>query len=688
MPRRHLVLTLASLLFVLVPLSADEGMWTFDNPPRALLKEKYGFEPTQEWLDHLRLASVRFMDGGSGSFVSPAGLMITNHHVGLGCIQNVSTAERDHVRDGFHARTRAEEVACPGYEVNVLEHIEDVSSKVLGAVTAGMSDAEAREARKAAIAGIEQACNTGPTVRCDVVTLYDGGEFDLYRYKKYTDVRLVFAPERQIAFFGGDPDNFTFPRHDLDICLMRAYENGAPARPVRYLRWSQAGVADGDLVFVSGHPGSTSRLQTVAQVEYQRDSSIPFRLETLNRRLGVLRAYAARGDEQRRRALDQIFGYENSLKAYEGFRAALQDRPAMQRKIEEEQALRTAAAAGPAQGGQGGDPWSTVASAQRALGSRAPEVRLVGFGGSRLLEIAGTLVWYVAEIGKPNGARYEEFTDANLDSLRNELFSAAPIHADLEEATLTDQFALALEKLGPDHPFVKAVLEGRTPADAARAVVGGTKLGDPAARRALADGGSAAVAASTDPAVALARRIDPLAREVRAFVENSYDAPVTRAAERIAQARWKTYGKTVPPDATFTLRLAYGTVKGFPAEGTQVAPFTTFFGLYDRSLSHGGAPPWDLPPRWLEAREALDLSVPLNFASTNDIIGGNSGSPVVNRAGEFVGVIFDGNIHSLAWNYYYTGERGRAVSVDARAILEALRQVFDAGEIAAELTGR
>ena len=685
--RRHLVLALAGALFVLAPLSADEGMWTFDNPPRALLKEKYGFEPTREWLDHLRLASVRFMDGGSGSFVSPSGLMITNHHVGLGCIQNVSTAARDYVRDGFRARTRADEVPCPGYEVNVLEQIEDVTSRVLGTVSAQMSDTQAREARKAVIAAIEKSCNTGPSVRCDVVTMYAGGEFALYRYKKYTDVRLVLAPERQIAFFGGDPDNFTFPRHDVDFCLMRAYENGAPARPAWHLRWSRAGVADGDLVFVSGHPGSTSRLQTMAQIEYQRDASLPFRIETLGRGLRVLRAYAARGDEERRRSLDQIFGYENSLKAMEGFHRALLDEPAMRRKAEEERALRVAAAAA-VPGGRADDPWDTIAAAQRLVGSRAAEVRLVGFGGSRLLQIAGTLVWYVAETGKPNEARYEEFTDAGLDSLRNELFSVAPIYADLEETTLTDRFALALEKLGPDHPFVKVVLEGRTPAEAAHAMVSGTKLADPAARKALADGGSAAVAASTDPAVALARRIDPLAREVRSFVENGYDAPVTRAAERIAQARWKAYGKTVPPDATFTLRLAFGTVKGFPGEGTQIPPFTTFYGLYDRSLSHGGTPPWDLPPRWLEKQAALDLSVPLNFASTNDIIGGNSGSPVVNRAGEFVGIIFDGNVHSLAWDYFYTDERGRAVSVDARAIVEALRNVFDAGEIVAELTGK
>jgi hypothetical protein len=680
----------AILAALLVPASlvADEGMWTFDNPPAKQLKEKYGFEPTKEWLDKVRLGSVRFMDGGSGSFVSADGLMITNHHVGLGCIQNVSTAENDYVKNGFYAPSRDKEAACPGYEVNVLVAMEDVTGKVQAGVTARMSDAEAREARKAAMAAIENECSARTKLRCNVVSLYQGGEYHLYQYRKYTDVRLVFAPEQSMAFFGGDPDNFTFPRHDLDICLMRAYEGGKPVRPEASLRFTSKGVSEGDLVFVSGHPGSTSRLETMARLEYLRDQAMPFRLDAFKRRLAALGGYGARGDEQKRRALDQVFGIENAQKAYGGFHAALLDTKAMAIKAEEEKALRAKVAADPALAQAIGDPWATVAAVQQKLAPRAMDARIVGFDGSQLLGIAGNIVQYVAEVRKPNEKRYEEYVDANLDSLRNALLSPAPIHADLEEVTLTDQLQLALDKLGPDHPFVRAALGGKAPAEAARAAVAGTKLGDVAARKALLDGGEAAVAASTDPMVVLARRIDPLARETRRFLEDEVDAPTTRAMEKVAQARFRAYGRTVPPDATFTLRLSYGTVKGFPAEGTWVAPFTTFYGLFDRSLAHGGKEPWALPARWKERMGAVDGSVPLNFASTNDIIGGNSGSPVVDRAGDFVGIVFDGNIHSLAWNYYFSDERGRAVSVDARGILEALRKVYGADALVRELTVR
>jgi uncharacterized protein with PIN domain len=684
-------LTRAALLAGVVlaaPVLADEGLWTFDNPPSKQLREKYGFEPSQEWLDKVRLASVRFMDGGSGSFVSPAGLMITNHHVGLGCIQNVSSAESDYVKGGFYAAARDQEAACPGYEVNVLTAMEDVTARVLGAVRPQMSDAEAREARKAATAAIENECSARTKLRCNVVSLYHGGEYQLYRYKKYTDVRLVFAPEQSMAFFGGDPDNFTFPRHDLDICLMRAYESGKPVEPASYLRFTAKGVSEGDLVFVSGHPGSTSRLETMASLEYLRDQAWPFRLEMLKRRLAALHAYAALGEEQKRRALDQIFGLENSQKAVAGTYAALRDTTAMARKADEEKALRARLAGDPALVQSPGDPWATVAAIQQKLAPRAMDARLVGFGGSELLEIAGQIVQYVVEVKKPNEKRYEEYVDANLDSLRNTLLSPAPIHADLEQVTLADRLQLALDKLGPDHAFVKAALGGKTPAQAAQAVIAGTKLQATDLRKALLDGGEAKVAASSDPMIVLARRLDPLAREIRRFLEVEVEAPTTRAMQKIAQARWKVYGRTLPPDATFTLRLSYGVVRGFPAEGTTVAPFTTFYGLFDRSLAHGGKAPWALAPRWQEKLPAIDGSVPLNFVSTNDIIGGNSGSPVVDRAGDFAGIIFDGNIQSLAWDYYFNDEQGRAVAVDARGILEALRKVYGADALVGELTTR
>jgi len=670
------------------PARADEGMWTFDNPPLKRLQETYNFAPSAAWLEKVRLASVRFMDGGSGSFVSADGLMVTNHHVGLACIQNLSTAEKDYVATGYLAASRDKEPACPGYEVNVLVATEDVSAKVLGAVKATMSDKEAREARKAATAKIENECAAKTKSRCDVVDLYQGSEFHLYSYKKYTDVRLVFAPEQPIAFFGGDPDNFTFPRHDLDIAFFRAYEDGKPVKPAAFLPWSQKGVKDGDLVFVSGNPGGTSRMETMAQHEAERDVILPFRLGSFKRRLTLLRAYAAKGAENERRAKADIFGIENSQKAFEGRLAALQDAKAMAKKAAQEKELQDRGKADAELSKAMGDPWTSIAGAEKKLVLRYKEFRMARFaGGGRLLSIAGTIVQYVAETKKPNEVRLEEFVDAGLPSLTNRLYSKAPIYDDLEEAVLADQLLEAQEVLGKDHAFVKAALGGKTPAEVAKEAVSGTKLKDVAARKSLVDGGSAAVEASADPMIVLARKIDPMVRELRKFFEDEVDAVVSRSGEKMAKVRWKIYGKTVHPDATFTLRLAYGVVKGYPAEGTMVAPRTTFHGLYDRSASFGNKGPWTLPKRYEERKSALNLSTPLNFIHTADIIGGNSGSPTISREGEFVGIIFDSNIHGLAWDYFYTDERARAVSVDAQGILEALGKVYDAKSVVDELAG-
>jgi hypothetical protein len=678
---------LLALLAVPGAARADEGMWTFDNLPVKQLQEKYGFTPAKEWLDKVRLASVRFNDGGSGSFVSADGLMITNHHVGLGCIQNVSTQERDYVNDGFLASSRDKEPTCPGYEVNVLVALEDVTSKVLGAVKPSMSDKDAGEARKAASARIEKECADRTGNRCDVIPLYQGGEYQLYTYKKYTDVRLVFAPEQQTAFFGGDADNFTFPRHDLDVCIMRAYENGAPARPAAWLPWARKGAEDGDLVFVSGNPGSTSRLETYAQLESERDTIQPRIIDSYKRRLAMLKAFAARSPEHARRAKESIFSYENSIKAREGMLRALHDAKAMAAKAAAEKDLQARLAADP-ELARGANPWDTTAAAQKKYVDRLDEQRLVGFGGSELLSIAGNIVRYTAEKPKPNDVRLEEFRDSNLASLENLLYSPAPIYDDLEEAMLAYRLKEASEALGADHPFVKAVLAGRTPEQVAHEAVAGTKLKDVAVRQALVKGGSAAVAASKDPMIVLARAIDPVARRVRTFKEDEVDAVQKRAGERIAQARWKAYGRSLSPDATFTLRLAFGVVKPFPAEGTIVPARTTFHGLYDRAASFRQQPPWNLMPRWVEHKKDLDLETPFNFVCTADIIGGNSGSPVINRDGEFVGIIFDGNIESLAADYFYTEEVARAVSVDARAIVESLQKVYGASGLVAELTRR
>ena len=683
------VVSMGLACLVLGPsVRADEGMWTFDSPPTKLLQERYGFTPTKDWLDKVRLASVRFMDGGSGSFVTPDGLMLTNHHVGLACIQNLSTAEKDHVTNGFLAASREQEPACPGYEVNVLMGIEDVTRRVLGAVRPGMSDKEAGDVRKAAIAAIENECASRTGLRCDLVKLYQGSVYALYTYKKYTDVRLVFAPEEQAAYFGGDYDNFTYPRYNLDVALFRAYEGGRPARSPSWLRWSARGVKEGDLIFVAGNPGSTSRHETVSQLESERDRLLPEALAYYQRRLKVLRDYAAARPENQRRAQPTILGLENAFKALRGSLEALRDESAMARKRAQEEELRRRIAADPALAREVGRAFEDIQAAQARHEARLAEYRYGSFGWSKLLSTAGQIVRHVEETRKPNEQRLDEYIDAALPSLENRLFSPAPVHKDLEIVTLTDQLEGARQALGPDHPFVKAVLGGRTPAEVAREAVEGTKLDEVEARRALVKGGPAAVQASTDPMIVLARRIAPLARELRRFDDDQVKAVITRAGERIAKARFALEGRTVAPDATFTLRLAFGTVKGYPVQGTLAPPFTTFHGLYDRAAGFDNRPPWNLSPRFEKEKDELRLATPFNFVSTADIIGGNSGSPIINRDGELVGVIFDGNIESLALDYFYTDEKARAISVDARGILEAVREVYDADGLAAELTGR
>jgi hypothetical protein len=670
------------------PLSADEGMWTFDNLPLQQLQERYGFKPTQKWLDHVRLASVRFNDGGSGSFVSPHGLVLTNHHVALGQLQKISTAKKDYAKDGFYARTRAEEVKCPDLELNVLVSMEDVTARVQGAVKPGMSEEEALKARKAEAAKIEKESTEATGLRSDVVWLYSGGEYWLYRYKKYTDVRMVFAPEQQAAFFGGDPDNFTYPRYDLDMALFRVYADGKPVNSKDYLQWSAKGAADGELVFVSGNPGSTDRLTTMAGIEMQRDYLLPAILKSLKRRLGALEHYAARGPEENRQASRPIFYIQNSLKAFTGEYAGLLDQSLMAKKQKEEDDFRALVRSKPEWQREYGSAWGSIAEAEQKLARNLKPFRYRYLRGSRLADIAVEIVQYVAEVRKPDGERLEGYHDSQLDSLRFRLFSPAPVYPGMEEVLIANTLGESREELGPDDPFVKAALEGRTPQAVAREVVSGTKLPDPAVRKALVEGGEAAVEASSDPLIVFARRVDPFLREMRKWYDDNVESVETTAAEQIGKARFAAYGKSVYPDATFTLRLTFGAVKGYPMNGTQAPPETTFYGLYDRAYSFGLKPPYELPARYLERRSRLDLATPLNFVSTCDITGGNSGSPVINRAAELVGLIFDGNIESLAGKYIYSEAKNRAVAVHSSAIIEALRKLYDAAPLADELQGR
>ena len=665
--------------------AADEGMWTFDRPPSEALQRRYGFTITKEWLDHLRLASVRFQNGGSGSFVSADGLVLTNHHVALGQLQKVSAPERNYVADGFYARTREEEVRATDLELNVLVSTEEVTARITAAALRAATVQAALEARRAEIANIEKESLDLTGFRSDVVTLYQGAQYWLYRYKKYTDVRLVFAPEQQMAFFGGDPDNFTYPRHDLDFALFRVYDNGAPVRPEHFLKWNAKGATENELVFVSGHPASTDRNGTLAELETERDVVYPVNIKVVKRRIEVLRQYAAQGGEQARQAAGFVFGLENALKAYTGQYEGLLDPKVMEKKATEERGLRDAVARNAEWQRTYGPAWDEVARAETARRRLFKSQRFGQLRGSAFASRGLLIVQYVTELRKPDGQRLDGFHDAQLPSLLFGLLSPAPIYPALEEALLGDALQESLEELGPNDPFVRTVLAGRSPKDAAAALIGATRLADPAVRKQLIDGGEAAVRASTDPLIVVGRALDPLMRATNALMEREVTSFETSAREKIGQARFTAYGTTAYPDATFTLRLSYGAVRGYPMNGTRAAYKTTFAGLFDRSAGFDDKPPFNLVPRFTDRRARIDMTTPLNFVTTNDIIGGNSGSPVVNRAGELVGLIFDGNIESLVGRFVYDDERNRSIAVHSGAIVHALRTVYDAGALADEL---
>ncbi|HEV7843924.1 MAG TPA: S46 family peptidase [Pyrinomonadaceae bacterium] len=684
-----LLVALFSLQTLHIVALADEGMWTFNNVPRAEIKRKYGFEVTDAWLKKVQMASVRFNNGGSGSFVSADGLVLTNYHIVEEIVGEVSTPAKDLAKDGFVARTRAEEIKAPSLELNVLVSIEDVTNRVNGAVKQGVSDAAAFTARRAEIAAIEAESTKATGLRSDVVTLYQGGQYNLYRYKKYTDVRLVFVPEFQAAFFGGDPDNFNFPRFNIDMALVRVYENGQPVHPESYFKWSKTGAKENELVFVTGNPGSTSRLNTVAHLEELRETSIPLVLRLLERREAMLKKYMTLGEEQNRRAQNELNSVQNSLKVYRGQLAGLQDKALIERKSREEQALRKSIAANAHRQEMYGDAWDAIAKAHKGLPSYLKERRILDQSGgfnTVLFSFARTLVRLADENAKPNAERLPEYTDARRASLELALYSPAPIYDDFEKLKLTDSLEFMVEILGADNPTVKSVLAGKTPEARAAELVDGTKLKDVAYRKELAAGGKQAIEASNDPMIVLARSIDQQSRELRKRYESEITGVERTSYSKIARARFDTEGTKLYPDATFTLRLSYGAVRGYKENGQTLQPFTTLGGLFERSEKYKGEFPYNLPPRWVEKKAAIDLKTPFNFVSTNDIIGGNSGSPTINKNAELVGLIFDGNIQSLVGNFFFDESVNRAISVDSRGMLEVLRKVFNANEIADELT--
>jgi len=679
--RRLLYKLIALILFVPASAPADEGMWLFNDLPKAYLKKKYGFEAADKWADHLMKASVRLNVGGSGSFVSSTGLVLTNHHVGSDTIQKLSTSENNYYRDGFLARTPSEELKAPDLELNQLVPIEDVTQRVQAVVKPGMTAEKANAARRAVIAEIEKESLDATKLRSNVVTLYGGARYHLYRYRQYTDVRLVWAPEKDIAFFGGDPDNFEYPRYDLDVCLFRVYEDDKPAKVEHFLRWSAAGAEDGELVFVSGNPGRTSRIYTLAAMKHLRDVRVPFTLDLLRRKEILLQQYGTEGTEQARQATDELFDVQNARKAYTGMLAGLQDLDVITQKAEEEKTLKAKAQA---------DPklldnltaWDQVAAAQETRASI--QKQRLPFG-TRLFDIAQTLVQMAAEDQKPNAERLAEYRESNRSSLEQELFSTAPIYPELEQFELADDLSLLAERRGGDESLVRLVLAGKSPRDRANEIVRGTKLADVQVRRRLAKGGQKAIEDSDDPMIRLARTVDAEARRLRKISEEQIEETERQAYQKIAEVIFAIKGTSTYPDATFTLRLSFGVVKGYQENGRQVPPWTTLGGAFRHAAAHGNKEPWKLPASWHKHKDDLDLETPFNFVCTADIIGGNSGSPVVNRAGEFVGIIFDGNIQSLTADYAYSEVQARAVAVHSSAIREAMRKIYGAGKLADEL---
>jgi hypothetical protein len=668
------------------PSRGDEGMWLFNQPPRQILKDRYQFDPTDEWLEHLQKSSVRFNVGGSGSFVSEDGLLISNHHVGADALQKVSNEKTNYLRNGFYARSEAEEIKCLDLELNVLQSVEDVTARVTAAIPKDADPGTAFRARRKVIAEIEKASLDSTGLRSDVVTLWQGGAYQLYRYKRYTDVRLVFAPEQQIAFYGGDPDNFEFPRYDLDICLFRAYEDGKPVHVKDYLRFSTTGAHEGDLVFVSGHPGHTSRLLTTAELAYVRDPQLPDALTLLYRREVLLGVWSQRSQENARRARDDFFGVQNSRKANDGRLAGLLDPELFGAKALAENDFRERLA-GKSEFADALAAYDKIAEATKTLGDQTRQYNLLERGTGfhcQSFGIARALLRAGEERPKPNGERLREFSDSIKASLELALFSEEPIYPDLEILMLADSLTFLATELQPTNALVEKVLAGKSPRERAAELINQTKVRDVALRKQLYEGGASAVSAANDPMIELARLIDPEARALRKVAEEQ-DEIKQQAHAAISRARNAVLGTSGYPDATFTLRLSFGTVKGYEEDGRQVPAFTTFTGLYERAAEMMNKPPFDLPPRWEERKSRLNLDTTLNFVSTPDIIGGNSGSPVVNRAGEFVGIIFDGNLQSLPADFVYSDKQARATSVSSPAIIEALDKVYGAKDLAGEL---
>ncbi len=659
--------------------TADEGMWLFNAVPKTQMKATYGFEPTQEWLDHVMLSSVRFNSGGSASFVSSNGLVLTNHHVASDTLYKLSTAENNYNENGFLAKSQSDEIKAPDLELNQLISIEDVTARVNAAVKADLAPQEAAKARQAVMATIEKESLDKTGLRSDVVTLFGGGRYHLYRYKKYTDVRLVWAPEAASAFFGGDADNFEYPRYCLDVTLFRVYENGKPAKIDHFLKMDPNGAKENDLVFVSGNPGRTRRILTQDAIEYQRDVAMPRTMNTLRRKEILMQQYGLAGPEQKRRSKDDLFGIQNSRKAISGMLLGLQDPGFTTSKKVEEESLRKKVAADPKLAPLAA-AWDQIKQAQE---KRKEWLKKPVSMRTKLYSIAETLVLMAKEDAKPSAERLREYRDSNRESLLQELLSEAPLYEDLERVQLADELARLVDDRGGNDPIVALALAGKNPKERANQLIDQTELFSLETRKKLAAGGLAGITDSKDPMIQLARSLEAEYRKVHEAMD-SIEEQERQAYSKITEAKFAVGGDSMYPDATFTLRLSYGAVRGYESNGS-VPAWTTLGGAFEHEKQHLAEDPWVLPASWKKSKDKLKSNTPFNFVCTADIIGGNSGSPVVSRDGAMVGIIFDGNIESLTADFYYTDKVSRAVAVHIAGVLESLRTIYDASHLADEM---
>lgn len=677
-------LRLCTALLTLTPAlcaQAAEGLWLFNQPLPSALQTQYGFMPSAQWLAHLQGAAVNY--GASGSFISPDGLVLTNHHVVLDCVSKLSTAQKDLVKNGFLAHTRAEEISCSGDDATVLAEITDVTAAIRNAEQTAASDDARAAARRTAMTQLENDCQTqhGPHQQCHVVSLYQGAAYHLYRSERYDDVRLVFAPEYQVGFFGGDPDNFVYPRFALDMGLIRLYRDGKPVHPEHWLKINPAGPKPGEPLFVAGHPGRTERLKTEAQLSYLRDVLNPMVLASLKRRISITLDYAKQSPEAKRQATETLFGMQNWYKSLVGAQDALSQPRFFARKSAQEADLRQKT-----QGKVEGDPWADIAAVVAEQTQRAKLDWIAHPAYRSILNQAITLVLWARQTRLPEAQRLPEFRSAALPETLAYLKTDAPYYKDLELALSLDRVAEAREQLGAQHPFTQSLSGPQGDAKTfLTQVYAQTHIGNVAERQRLLEAGPEAIESANDPMLVLARAVAPIVQESEQFGEDHVKPIISRAAAKIEQARYLAYGSTVAPDATGTLRLSYGEAKGYIEHGITHPWKTTIGGLYDRASSFAEQSPFDLAPTWHKARGKIDPDTPLDYVLTADIVGGNSGSPIVNRAGELVGLIFDDNLASLGIYYQYGEDTERAIAVHPAAILAALDKVYGAKEVLHEI---